>query len=135
MIGKIFGAYDVRGRYPRELNEETVHLIANALVRYFQKTKPLNRRKIVVLGRDARTSSPSLYGVLVQVFRKSKDFRLVDAGLTTTPMLYFLVGRFRATLGVMVTASHNPKSWNGLKVVGRGAKPISGREVGRMLKT
>lgn len=131
---KIFGAYDVRGRYPRELNEETVRLIAGALVRRFRKTKLLKSRKIVVLGRDGRLSSPSLYKVLLQVFEKSKDFRLIDAGLTTTPMLYFLVGHLKATLGVMITASHNPKSYNGLKIVGRGARTISGREVWEMFR-
>lgn len=134
MIGKIFGAYDVRGRYPRELNEKTVHLIANALVGYFQKTKPPNRRKIVVLGHDARTSSPSLYKVLRRVFRESKNFKLIEAGLITTPMLYFLVSHFKAILGIVITASHNPKNYNGLKIVGRGGDPISGREVSRMLK-
>lgn len=116
----IFKAYDVRGIYPDELNEEDVLLIAAAVGRRFKKGK-------VIIGHDARTSSPRLakvaYGGL-SIAKTKGD--IIDAGLITTPMLYFLVNHLHAAGGVMVTASHNPKEYNGLKVVGPKASPVSG---------
>lgn len=115
----IFKAYDIRGRYPKEINEEAVSEIAKALAKHFKKGK-------VIIGYDARLSSPSLYKTVL----KSLEIReILPAGLVTTPMFYFLVNRLKAAGGIMITASHNPKEFNGLKIVGRKAEMISGKEI------
>lgn len=117
----IFKAYDVRGKYPSEINEEAVSEIASGLARNFKKGA-------VVVGHDTRLSSPSLYKSVLRSL-KIKKIKIIQVGMMTTPMLYFLVNRLKAAGGVMVTASHNPKEYNGLKVVGPKAAPISGKEV------
>lgn len=127
MSATIFGAYDIRGRYPNEINEEIVKVIASALKKYFEKKA--KTRKAIVLGRDVRLSSPKLHRVIKRELSRSGRLRVIDVGLTTTPMFYFLVNRLRAVGGIMITASHNPKSWNGLKIVGRSADTISGFKV------
>lgn len=118
---KIFKAYDIRGEYPNEINEETVFLIAKHLPKIFKGR--------VVIGHDDRLSSPSLYRMLFKALKSSPGIKVVDAGTITTPMLYFLVNNLRASGGIMITASHNPEQYNGLKVVGKKAKPISGLEI------
>ena len=123
MNTKIFKAYDVRGKYPDEINEAAVEKICGSLGRYFKKGA-------VVIGHDARLSSSSLYKAAIDGIkktRKSGEFFLV--GMVTTPMLYFLVNRLKATGGIMVTASHNPKEFNGLKIMGPKADPISGEDI------
>lgn len=114
---KIFKAYDVRGKYPSEFNEAAASAIAKALGKHFGKGAKL------VVGHDARLSSPSIYRAVL------KNLKGVKVGLVTTPMIYFLVNRLKADGGIIVTASHNPKEYNGLKVVGRKARPISGKEI------
>lgn len=116
----IFKAYDIRGKYPEEINEATVARIAESLERFFKKGK-------IIVGHDARLSSPSLYEAIIKSINPKRE--LVKAGLITTPMLSFLTGSIGAELGIIITASHNPKEYNGLKVVRKGAVPIGGREV------
>ena len=123
----IFRAYDVRGQYPEELNERSVAKIAQALSRYFGSGQ-------IVLGRDVRVGSIGLYQVIVKAFRKQKQFDVCAAGLMTTPMLYFLVNHFKARGGIMITASHNPKKYNGLKVFGSGGTQISGKEILKLIE-
>ena len=118
----IFKAYDVRGKYPGEINEETVKEIAAALARFFSQGK-------IVVGYDARLSSPSLYQSVNEALGKNKEIKTVKIGRCTTPMFYFLVNHFKAEGGIMVTASHNPKEYNGLKAVKEGGVPMSGKEV------
>ena len=119
----IFKAYNVRGRYPQEIDEEIVFDITQSLGRYFKPGK-------IVVGHDSRLSSPSLYQAVLKGFMiHGLRFKILKVGMTTTPMFYFLVNEFRAQGGVMVTASHNPKNYNGLKVVGKKAKMIGGKEV------
>jgi len=123
MINKgIFKTYDIRGLYPTEINEEVVFEISQSLGRFFGK------RKKLVVARDGRIGSPELYRALIGGL-KTNNLQLITVGLSTTPMLYFLVQKLRAAGGVIVTASHNPKEWNGLKVVGRNAEMIGGKEV------
>ncbi|MDP2696058.1 MAG: hypothetical protein Q8O87_02280 [bacterium] len=133
----IFKAYDVRGAYPREINEQVVGKIAQALVRHFKKGE-------IVVGYDARLSSPSLYkAILTNLKSKTHSPRSSESGAgkpkavaigqVTTPMLYFLVDHLKSTGGIMITASHNPKNYNGLKVVGAKAKPISGRDIKKLI--
>ena len=118
----IFRAYDIRGLYPEEINEEVVVKIARVLGKRFGSGK-------IVAGHDARLSSPSLYKELVRIFTASQGVNIIQAGLITTPMLTFLVNKLEASGGVMVTASHNPKEYNGLKVLGKGGISISGKEI------
>lgn len=127
MNQEIFKLYDIRGRYPGEINGKSVREIAGRLTRILG-------RKIVV-ARDARLSSPALYrAAIVGLKQQAPSIKIIEAGLATTPMFYFLVNRLKASGGLMVTASHNPKDYNGLKVVGPKAKPISGRDILRLIE-
>jgi phosphomannomutase len=114
----IFKAYDVRGLYPAEINEEAARLIGRAFVAY------LDARTIAV-SRDMRLSSPSLAAAFIDgALDQGAD--VLDYGLAATDMLYFAVVRDGLDGGVQVTASHNPKEYNGLKMVRREAFPLSG---------
>ncbi len=113
----IFKAYDIRGVYPTEINEEAVVDIARAYVAYI---KP----KTVVVGRDVRTSGQSL----LEAARKAlieAGVDVVDIGTITTEMLFFEVANYGFDGGIAVTASHNPAEYNGLKMVKEEARPIS----------
>jgi phosphomannomutase len=138
---KIFKAYDIRGRYPDELNEEAAKEIAAALAKYFKRGK-------FVVAHDARLSSIPLYqSVLSGIINKELKIKNIEnpfiihnsyfvihaVGLATTPMFYFLVNKLKAVGGIMITASHNPKEFNGLKVVGPKAEIISGKEIYQLL--
>ena len=127
MTEGIFKAYDIRGIYPKEINEVVAQKIAQAVARRF-------RNGPIVIGRDARLSSPKLYRVIIQELKRVFPNRILyPAGLTTTPQLYFLVNYFRATAGMMVTASHNPRHYNGFKVVKAKAEPVGGAELKRLV--
>ncbi len=123
MNHNIFKAYDIRGKYPEEINEKIVPDIIAALIK---NIKP----KTVVIGHDARLSSPKLYRAVIKQFKiENLKLKIIPIGLSTTPMFYFLVNYFKADLGIMITASHNPKEHNGFKIVGKNAVPISGKEI------
>lgn len=118
---KIFKANDIRGVYPREIDERAVFSIAKGLSKYFKNK--------VAMGYDARNSSPSLYGELKRGLKQNKKLKIVDAGLITTPTMYFLVNSMKLDGGVMVTASHAPKEFNGMKIVKEGARMLNGDEL------
>ncbi len=123
----IFKAYDIRGKYPEEINENAVSEIIAVLAKHFGKGR-------IVVAHDARLSSPALYKSALQSLKISppaggSKLEIIVVGPTTTPMLYFLVNKLKAVGGIMVTASHNPKEFNGLKIVGKKAAPISGEEI------
>ena len=130
MNKKIFKAYDIRGFYPKEINEEIVRDIACVIVRRFI---PKNKKPhSVVVGHDVRLSSKSLYESVIEGVAAcgNKIEKIHRAGLITTPMLDFLVNDLNASIGIMITASHNPKiNNNGLKVVGGDGLPISGLDI------
>src|ERR1700682_4310687 len=114
----IFKAYDVRGIYPQEVNEDVARAIGRAFVAY------LNAKRIAV-GRDMRLSSPSLAAAFIDgATRQGAD--VVDYGMMPTDMLYFAVARDRHDGGVEITASHNPGQYNGMKMVRQEAFPLSG---------
>jgi len=118
MTPAIFKAYDVRGIYPAELDEQTAHLIGRAFVAY------LDARRIAV-SRDMRVSSPTLAAAFIDgALEQGVD--VVDFGLAGTDMLYFAVVRDGLDGGAQITASHNPKDYNGMKLVRREAFPLSG---------
>src|SRR5712664_2897478 len=116
----IFKAYDVRGVYPGEVNEEAARGIGAAFVAYLGAKK-------VALGRDMRLSSPALAAAFVDG-ATSQGADVVDYGMIATDMLYFAVASDRLDGGVQITASHNPKQYNGMKMVRKEAFPLSGEE-------
>jgi phosphomannomutase len=114
----IFKAYDVRGVYPGEVNEDGARAIGAAFVAYL-------KAKRIAVGRDMRLSSPALAAAFVDG-ATSQGADVVDYGMIATDMLYFAVARDRHDGGVQVTASHNPKQYNGMKMVRQEAFPLSG---------
>lgn len=113
----IFKAYDVRGIYPDELNEKSAYLIARAFVKF------LNCKKVIV-GRDMRLSSPKLHdSVLKGLTKQGAD--VIDIGLCSSPMMNFASATIEADGAMMITASHNPKEYNGFKFFRDHAIPIS----------
>ena len=117
MDPKIFKAYDVRGIYPTELDEKYAYQIGRAFVALLGVER-------VAVGRDMRTSGQALAGALLQGIA-DQGAEAVDLGLTSTDELYFAVGKFGYPAGIMVTASHNPAAYNGLKMCRAEAMPIS----------
>ncbi len=116
----IFKAYDIRGTYPDQVNEEAARAIGAAFVAYLGA-------KTIAVGRDMRLSSPALAQAFIDG-ATSQGCNVVDYGMIATDMLYFAVARYNHDGGVMVTASHNPKQYNGMKMVRREAFPLSGEE-------
>ena len=113
-----FKAYDIRGRVPDELNEDLARRIGNA-------TAQLLAPGPVVLGRDVRLSSPALQRALADgITASGRD--VIDIGLCGTEEVYFQTAQRGAAGGIMVTASHNPMDYNGLKLVREQSRPISG---------
>lgn len=126
-MDSIFRAYDIRGKYPSEINEAVIEKIVVEL------SKKLFKFGKIIIGYDARLSSPELYRAAIKGSQIAKrKTQIVKAGMITTPMLSFLVNKLNADGGIMITASHNPKDYNGLKIVGAKAVPVSGREVLRL---
>src|SRR5437588_1938086 len=115
---KVFKAYDVRGIYPAELDEEGAYAIGQA---YGQEFEP---RRIAV-GRDMRLSSPAMADAVMRGAAEA-GADVVDLGLVGTEMVYFAVGELGLEGGIAVTASHNPKEYTGMKIVRRGALPVGG---------
>lgn len=113
----IFKAYDVRGVYGEDLTEEAVYRIGRAAALY------LNVPEIAVC-RDMRVSSPQLTAAAIQGIT-DQGVNVIDCGMTTTDELYFIVGYYNYPAGIMITASHNPKQYNGIKFCRAQAYPIS----------
>lgn len=124
----IFKEYDVRGKYPKEINEKIAYKIAQGFVKFL---KPGKGGKIIV-GRDKRPSSPKLTKAFISGIL---DFGIdvIDIGTVATPMLYFAVPFLKAKGGAMITASHIAKKHNGIKFVRKNSEPISGLEIKQTL--
>jgi len=116
----IFKAYDVRGVYPSEINEDAARAIGAAFSAYLEA-------KRIAVGRDMRLSSPALAAAFIDG-ATSRGTDVVDYGMISTDMLYFAVARDGHDGGVQITASHNPKQYNGMKMVRQQAFPLSGEE-------
>jgi phosphomannomutase len=114
----IFKAYDVRGLYPSEIDESGARAIGAAYVSYLQA-------KRIGVGRDMRLSSPTVAQAFIDGAR-AQGADVVDYGMIATDMLYFAVVRDSLDGGAQITASHNPKQYNGIKMVRREAFPLSG---------
>src|SRR5262245_42683435 len=115
---KVFKAYDVRGLYRSELDEEGAHAIGRAYVEQFEPAR-------IAVGRDMRVSSPSMARALIDGAADA-GADVLDLGMVGTEMVYFAVGELGLDGGVAVTASHNPKEYTGMKIVRRGALPVGG---------
>jgi phosphomannomutase len=113
----IFKSYDVRGIYPSELNEDVAYQIGRCFV-------PLLGAKSVVVGRDMRPSGKSLFEAFARGASEA-GADVIDVGLVSTDALYFAVGKFGYDGGVMITASHNPANYNGMKFTREQAQAIS----------
>jgi len=109
----IFKAYDIRGIYPTDINEENVSLIVKAIYTYL--VNRLNKQRLtLVVGHDMRVSSPSLFKIMTNTL-VMMGAKVINIGLTTTPTNYFTTHHYRYDGGIQLTASHNPPQWNGLK--------------------
>lgn len=112
-----FKAYDIRGQIPNQLNPDICYRIGNATAAF------LDARRVVV-GRDMRLSSAEFADAVIRGLVEA-GVEVLDIGLCGTEMVYFAVMHLEADGGIMVTASHNPADYNGLKLVREAAKPIS----------
>jgi len=122
VASSIFKAYDIRGIVPTTVTEET----AEGIGRAFGTIARLEGETSVSVGRDGRLSGPSLAAALVRGLA-SAGLQVIDVGMVTTPMLYFAANTL-TTSGIQVTGSHNPKDYNGFKMVMRG-RAIHGEEI------
>lgn len=114
---KAFKAYDIRGKYPEQLNEELCYRLGLALHKYFKLKK-------VVIGRDIRLSGPALQAALSRALLEC-GVDVTDIGICGTEEVYYAAAVKDFDLGIMLTASHNPVEYNGIKMVLRGAVPVS----------
>jgi phosphomannomutase len=120
----IFKAYDIRGIYPGQINEEVAYALARGYATLLQKESG-EKHITVAVGQDMRLSSPSLQKEITRGLLDS-GLDVVDIGLVSTPTFYFGVAFYGYDGGIQVSASHNPKEWNGIKMVRKNAVPISG---------
>jgi phosphomannomutase len=116
----IFKAYDVRGLYPSEVNEDAARQIGRGFVAYL-------KAKRIAVSRDMRLSSPDVAAAFIAGARE-QGADVVDYGMLATDMMYYAVARDGHDGGAQITASHNPKQYNGVKLVRREAFPLSGEE-------
>jgi len=116
-MATVFKAYDVRGIYPTELDEQLAYRIGRAFALYL-------RPRQVVVGRDMRVSSPALADAVIRGLL-DQGVDVTDVGLVSTDALYFAVGKYRFDGGIMVTASHNPPEYNGFKLCREEAQALS----------
>jgi len=116
----IFRAYDIRGIYPDTLNEDLVYRIAQS---YLKIIKPAGQD--IVLGGDVRESSPQLKKAAADGLLDS-GYNVIDIGTVSTDMFYFAVANYGYAGGLSITASHNPREYNGIKMVREKAQSVSG---------
>ena len=112
-----FKAYDIRGRIPDQINPDICYRIGNALGAFLSANT-------VVVGRDMRLTSEEFADAVIEGLIDA-GVEVLDIGLCGTEMVYFATSHLNADGGIMVTASHNPADYNGLKLVRENARPIS----------
>ena len=116
-LNTIYRDFDIRGKYPEEITDEEVYKIAKALTLHF---KP----KLVAVGYDIRPSADNLFRALTKGFVEG-GVNVVNIGLCTTPMSYFMCGSTEVEMIVLITASHMPSEYNGLKITVEDARPLT----------
>jgi len=119
----IFREYDIRGIVPKQINEDSIKAIASAIANKCHDEKVYE----LALGRDGRLSGNEILAVLSKELR-SFGINVVNVGLVTSPLLYFAAKKLNSKSGVMITGSHNPKNYNGFKIVINDL-PVSGTEM------
>src|SRR3954469_25140474 len=115
---KAFKAYDVRGVYPSELDEDGAYAVGRAFVEEFDP-------KRIAVGRDMRESAPTMARAVIEGAADA-GATVLDLGMAGTEMVYFAAGELGLDGGIAVTASHNPKEYTGMKIVRAGAMPVGG---------
>jgi phosphomannomutase len=120
----IFKAYDIRGIYPTEINKKVATEVGQACAKLFRPGK-------IIIAHDIRYGSVELSNAVAESIMQASNGRheIVFVGPSTTPMFYFLVNDLGAMGGCMVTASHNPKDYNGFKIVEEKARMVSGTTI------
>ncbi|MAE62182.1 MAG: phosphomannomutase/phosphoglucomutase [Planctomycetaceae bacterium] len=128
MLSEVFKAYDIRGVYPRQLDDKIARRIGCATGLYLKQqltgrdaSDPMLQH--VVVGRDMRKSSPRLANALIHGLRAA-DMNVLDVGMVDTSFIYFAINHLGCAGGIQTTASHNPPQYNGFKISGRHAAPI-----------
>ena len=119
----IFREYDIRGVYPSDLNEESIKTITKAIASKCH-SEGINE---IILGRDGRNSGESLLSACAETLSEY-GISVYDIGIVTSPMLYYASKKSSGKSGIMITGSHNPKDYNGIKLV-INDKPVSGTEI------
>ena len=125
LASNIFKAYDIRGIYGKELTLDTIGLIAKSISNLYP-----NDNDTIVIGRDGRNSSSEISKALIDSFLKNGK-NVIDIGEVPTPLLYFAVIHLSLNSGIIITGSHNPKEYNGLKMIMDG-HTLSGGEIARI---
>jgi phosphomannomutase len=119
----IFKGYDIRAIYPTDINENNLVPIIKAIYTFLIRDRKGNKPFSLVLGTDMRISSPSLTKTAIKTLLYL-GANIIDIGIVSTPTFYFSVSHYGYDAGIQITASHNPKQWNGIKIVKRGAKGL-----------
>jgi phosphomannomutase / phosphoglucomutase len=130
MLDTIFREYDIRGKVGSELDVEQTYDLTRAILAYFV-TQHANVKKIVV-GMDGRLSSPAMKDRMIAALNDS-GIEVVCIGLCPSPLMYFALHRLEVDAGLMITASHNPKEYNGIKIC-LGTKTIWGKQIQEIQK-
>ena len=125
LAANIFKAYDIRGIYGKELTLDAIGLIAKSISNLYP-----NDNDTIVIGRDGRNSSSEISKALIDSFLKNGK-NVIDIGEVPTPLLYFAVNHLSLNSGIIITGSHNPKEYNGLKMIMDG-HTLSGGEITRI---
>jgi phosphomannomutase len=130
MNPSIFKAYDIRGIYPTEINENNAIQIGRACAKLLKPGK-------IIIAHDVRYGSIELSKIMTKSITEASNgqHEIIFVGLSTTPMFYFLVHELNASGGCIVTASHNPKNYNGFKIVEEKARMVSGIAIHDIIKT
>lgn len=127
----IFKAYDIRGIYKKDLDQDTAYKLGLAYIELRKKDRQKkskqekNKKLKIVVASDMRLSSPILKKYLIKGLTDA-GADVYDIGLSSTPTFYFAVAKYKYDGGIMVSASHNPKEWNGFKITREKAIPVSG---------
>lgn len=123
---EIFKAYDIRGIYGQDFDNEMAYLLGLAFVELRKKDGDCTCGKLqIAVGMDMRLSSPSLKDSLIRGLTDA-GAEAIFLGLVSTPTFYFAVSKYNYHGGIMISASHNPKEWNGFKIVRAKGVPVSG---------
>ncbi len=121
----IFKAYDIRGVYGTDLTDDTAYRLGRAYGQFLKQEYPNQSELTVIVARDMRESGVSLESKLKQGL-SDENIKIINIGVSSTPMMYYAVLEYGVAGGIIITASHNPAEYNGFKLVKHNAIPISG---------